>query len=160
MVKKAVPKSARPFFTISDKSASELLNDLGSAAAILAEEEEKVEQGQTGCKEALDVVTKDPSEFLHCAIKVKLKVAAFDVMAKELLRDELQAMQLISSGKGIPEHVTKITLIKVIAFLCYKLDWIEKDEHTLESECEAGMVSSRAILPAKDKGLAAEISDQ
>ena len=131
---------------------------MGSAAAILAEEEEKVKQGQTGCKEVQDV-TKDPSEFLHCAIKVKLKVAAFDVMAKELLHDELQAMQLISSGKEIPAHVTKIHLIKIIAFLCYKLDWIEKDEHTLESECEAGMVSSRAILPAKDKGLAAEISD-
>ena len=129
------------FFAIPDKSASELLNDLGSAAAILAEEEEKVEQGQTGCKEALDVVTKDPSEFLHCAIKVKLKVAAFDVMAKELLRDELQAMQLISSGKEIPEYVTKIHLIKIIAFLCYKLDWIEKDEHTLDSEYVAGMVS-------------------
>ena len=69
-----VPKSDWIFFTIPDKSASELLNDLGSAAAILAEEEEKVEQGQTGRKEAQDVVTKDPSEFLHCAIKVKLKV--------------------------------------------------------------------------------------
>ena len=131
---------------------------MGNEAAIPAEEE-KVEQGQTGRKEAQDVVTKDHFEFLHCAIKVKLKVAAFDVMAKELLHDELQAMQLISSGKEIPEHVTKIHLIKIIAFLCYKLDWIEKDEHTLESECVAGMVSSRAILPAKGKGLVAEISD-
>ena len=114
---------------------------MGSAAAVLAEEEEDFEQGQTGCKEVQDVVTKDPSEFLHCAIKVKLKVAAFDVMAKELLHDELQAMQLITSGKEIPEHVTKIHLIKIIAFLCYKLDWIEKDEHTLESEYVAGMAS-------------------
>ena len=129
---------------------------MGSAAAILAEEEDKVEQRQTECKEAQDVVTKDCSE---CAIKVKLKLAAFDVMAKELLHDELQAMQLISSGKEIPEHVTKIHLIKIIAFLCYKLDWIEKDEHTLESEYVAGMVSIRAILPAKDIGLVAEISD-
>ena len=113
---------------------------MGSAAAILAEEEEEVEPGQTGRKEVQDVMTKDPSEFLHCAIKVKLKVAAFEVMAKELLRDELQAMQLISSGKEIPKHVTKITLIRIIAFLCYKLDWIEKDEHTLDSEYLAGMV--------------------
>ena len=114
---------------------------MGSATAVLTEEEEDFEQKQTGCKEVQDVVTKDPSEFLHCAIKVKLKVAAFDVMAKELLRDELQAMQLISSGKGISEHVTKIHLVKIIAFLCYKLDWIEKDEHALDSEYVAGMVS-------------------
>ena len=58
-------------------------------------------------------------------MKVNLKFKALSVLVSGLQDTQMWVIYQMASGKDLPDSVTKMDLIKIIAFLFKHLDWIE-----------------------------------
>ena len=56
---------------------------------------------------------------------VKLNAQAIQILLAELQPNEMLPIYLMGLGTPMPGNVTRADLIKIIGFLCLKLDWIE-----------------------------------
>ena len=74
-------------------------------------------------------------------MKINLKFKAMAMLKAELQETQMWAIYQMTSGEDIPEFVTKTDLVKILAFLFKKLDWIEEiggqSEATSQSEEDA-----------------------
>ena len=59
-------------------------------------------------------------------MKINLKFNALSVLMSGLQDTQMWVIYQMASGNDIPDSVTKIDLIKIIAFLFKQLNWIEE----------------------------------
>ena len=67
-------------------------------------------------------------------MKIYLKFEAMSVLMSGLQDTQKWVIYQMTSGKDLPDSVTKVDLIKIIAFLFKYLDWIEGTEDSFELE--------------------------
>ena len=58
-------------------------------------------------------------------MKMNLKFKALSVLMSGLQDSQMWVIYQMASGKDMPDSVTKMDLINIIAFLFKQLDWIE-----------------------------------
>ena len=63
-------------------------------------------------------------------MKINLKFKAMSVLMSGLQDTQKWVIYQMASGKDLPDSVTKVDLIKIIAFLFKYLDWIEGTEQS------------------------------
>ena len=72
-------------------------------------------------------------------MKINLKFKAMSVLMSGLQDPQKWVIYQMASGKDLPDSVTKVDLIKIIAFLFKYLDWIEGTEDSIELECASNV---------------------
>ena len=72
-------------------------------------------------------------------MKINLKFKAMSVLMSGLHDTQKWVIYQMASGKDLPDSVTKVDLIKIIAFLFKYLDWIEGTEDSIELECASNV---------------------
>ena len=81
------------------------------------------------------------------ATKIKLKFSVIAILMSELTENAMWAIYLAGLGKDMPDQVTKADLMKIIALLCKKLDWLEDDE---EPPMESNTKEEETIEPTEE----------
>ena len=67
-------------------------------------------------------------------MKIKLKFKALSVLMAGLQDTQMWVIYQMGSGGDLRDSVTKVDLIKIIAFLFKQLDWIEDTVDSIEPE--------------------------
>ena len=67
-------------------------------------------------------------------MKIKLKFKALSILMAALQDTQMWVIYQMGSGGDLRDSVTKVDLIKIIAFLFKQLDWIEDTVDSIEPE--------------------------
>ena len=85
-------------------------------------------------------------------MKINLKFKAMSVLISGLQDTQKWVIYQMASGKDMPDSVTKMDLIKIIAFLFKHLDWIEGTRDTTVELESAANVDTQVNNVTQDRG--------
>ena len=84
-------------------------------------------------------------------MKIKLKFKALSALMAGLQDTQMWVIYQMGSGRDLRDSVTKVDLIKIIAFLFKQLDWIEDAADSIEPESAFNHdMEVAAVTPAEE----------